>query len=158
MGKGREQEELSLNSPDCEMVYCLLSHTASKKREDEEHQNENDLDLFTVSASWISLTLCLVGTGTQGAREEDTTPADQFFKALESVSPKRYSKLKTRHWDDLCFLFGDGYSSVQWAPWHSAKQRSRPLENCGWPTTSSKIKKKCLIMIPLFSHLSIWVY
>lgn len=157
MGKGREREELSLNSPDCELVYCLLSYTASKKREDEGHagwgplgQCEDNLDLLTVSASWdISYLVLSRNRDSESPRGRPYSSRQIFFKALKFVSHKRCSELKTSHWCDLCFLFWDGYSSVQWAPWHSAKQRSRSLEDCGWSTTSSNIKKKVLNYVTL---------
>lgn len=86
MGKGREREELSLNSPDCELVYCLLSYTASKRERTKGMQDEDLLD--SVRTTWtyslcqppgISLTLCLVGIGTQRAQEKDPTPVDRCF-------------------------------------------------------------------------------
>ena len=55
-GKGKRARGTQLS----ELVYCLLSHTASKKREDEEHagwgplgQYEDDLDLL--AAHGVSL-------------------------------------------------------------------------------------------------------
>lgn len=87
MGKGTEQEEVSLNSQDCGLMCCLQSHTVSTRGRVRSVRGEDILD--NMRTTWtcllcqppgISLTLRLVGTRTQRAWGwgKDTTPVDGF--------------------------------------------------------------------------------